>query len=277
MDILNQPAPTAEFAAQGFHLARSLFSPEAAEALRAHVVELARTTDEYFLDGDRDPDSDDPLRRWPRMIHPHVSDPRMLDFLLEDRLRQRLRGLLGHEPLAVQTMVYFKPPGARGQALHQDQRYLRVSPGTCIAAWLALEHCDRANGGLQVVPGSHVVDVLCPVPSDSTQSFTSETVPVPEGMAAVDIVMEPGDVLFFHGNLIHGSGPNTTTDRFRTIAVGHYATAGARRISEFYPDAYTFDGHRVALEGDRSGGPCGVWEDGAYRTTSTVAASLAVH
>jgi len=27
--------------------------------------------------------------------------------------------------------------------------------------------------------------------------------------------MEPGDALFFHGRIIHGSYPNTTTDRWR--------------------------------------------------------------
>jgi hypothetical protein len=32
-------------------------------------------------------------------------------------------------------MIYFKAAGARGQALHQDQYYLRVNPGTCCAAW----------------------------------------------------------------------------------------------------------------------------------------------
>ena len=42
------------------------------------------------------------------------------------------RLLLGREPYAAQTMFYFKPPGARGQALHQDQTPLRVQPGTCL-------------------------------------------------------------------------------------------------------------------------------------------------
>ena len=201
----------------------------------------------------------------------------MLELLLDERIRRTLVELLGAEPLAVQSMVYFKPPGSRGQALHQDQRYLRVSPGTCVAAWLALEDSDPGNGGLQLVPGSHVVDVLCPVPSDTTRSFTTETVPVPDGMQPVDAVMAAGDVLFFHGNLIHGSGPNTSPDRFRTIAVGHYATADAQGMSDAYPTGYAFDGSRRALAPDASGGPCGVCEDGGYRVTSTVAASLAAH
>ena len=277
MDLCSGGRPADSFARYGAHLARGLFPAEEVTVLLAHVRELARTTTEFFRDGTHDPESDDPLRRWPRMIHPHLKDRTLRDLLLDDRIRRMLVELLGKEPLAVQSMVYFKPPGSRGQALHQDQRYLRVSPGTCVAAWLALEDCDPGNGGLRVVPGSHVVEVLCPVPSDTSQSFTPETVPVPQGMEPVDVVMQAGDVLFFHGKLIHGSGPNTSPDRFRTIAVGHYATADAQRISDSYPTAYTFDGDRQSLDADDSGGPCGVWEDGTYRRTSTVAESLAAH
>ncbi len=107
-----------------------------------------------------------------------------------------LTGLLGRDPYAVQTMIYFKPPGARGQALHQDNYYLRVQPGTCIAAWMALDACDTANGCLQVVPGSHKWPILCTVPADTTQSFSDVTVPIPIGTPVVSIRMNPGDVLF---------------------------------------------------------------------------------
>ena len=100
-------------------------------------------------------------------------------------LTQCLTGLLGREPYAVQTMIYFKPPGARGQALHQDNYYLRVQPGTCIAAWMALDTCDEANGCLQVVPGSHHGPSCAPCQADTTQSFYRCTVPIPAGTPVV--------------------------------------------------------------------------------------------
>ena len=67
-------------------------------------------------------------------MQPHRQDEASLKWLIDERLNTAMTGLLGREPFAVQTMFYFKPPGARGQALHQDQYYLRVQPGTCIAA-----------------------------------------------------------------------------------------------------------------------------------------------
>src|SRR5258708_15744811 len=113
-------------------------------------------------------------------------------------MRACLTGLLGREPYAVQTMLYFKPPGARGQALHQDQFYLRVQPGTCMAAWMALDPCDEQNGCMQVVVGSHNWQVLCSVPADTTQSFTDVTVPLPEGVQPTPVSMDAREVMFFN-------------------------------------------------------------------------------
>jgi phytanoyl-CoA hydroxylase len=159
----------------------------------------------------------------------------------------------------VQTMLYFKPPGARGQALHQDQYYLKVQPGTCMAAWMALDDCDEANGCMQVVAGSHNWDVQCTVPADTTQSFTDITVPLPEGVTPVPVIMKAGDVMFFNGQLVHGSFANTTTDRFRRSLIGHYIVGEAEKVSQFYHPALHMDGSPVELDVSEGGGSCGVW------------------
>lgn len=260
----------------GFYLAKGLFSSEEVARLRDHAMALHATGD-YVEPGAFDPLSDDPLKRFPRLMQPHRGDETCRNYLLEPRIGETMREILGEEPVGVQTMIYYKPAGSRGQALHQDQRYLHVQPGTCVAAWLALDRCDEENGCLRVVPGSHRVGVLCPVKSDGSRSFTSETVEVPEGMSVVDVVMEPGDVLFFHGNLVHGSEPNRSADRFRRIIVGHYATADATQISRWYPDALRFDGSSATLDLVESGGKCGEWRNGEFRETSTISAALAAH
>jgi phytanoyl-CoA hydroxylase len=266
-----------DFERLGFHLAEGLFSEAEASRLRTHVTQLGERPEEFCAPDEYDPTSSDPLRRHPRLFQLHLRDRASRAFLLDDRLRRMFTVLLGREPVAaVQTMVYFKPPGSRGQALHQDQRYLRVSPGTCVAAWMALDPCDDENGCLQVVPGSHRLGVLCPIPSDSERSFTGETVPVPEGMQVSSIHMKPGDVLFFHGGLVHGSEPNTSA-RYRRIIVGHYATADAVRISRWYPDALSFSGEPVELTSAATGGPCGQYVDGRFRLTSTVEEALRAH
>jgi hypothetical protein len=255
------------FEAQGYFLAKSLFSTEEAADLLQHVRALVG--DPTMSEADTfDPGSPDPLRRYPRLMQPHLHDRASWDYVSDARLEATLLELLGSTPSIVQTMVYFKPPGARGQALHQDNSFLQVDPGTCVAAWLALEPTDQENGCLQVVPGSHRLDLLCPVPGDTSVSFTAETVPLPPGADVVDVPMSPGDVLFFHGNLIHGSEPNISDDRFRTIIVGHYATGDARKISDAYPVARTFSGEELRLQPTDVGGPCGSFVDGEFAFTS---------
>jgi phytanoyl-CoA hydroxylase len=72
------------------------------------------------------PASSDPLAFYPRMMHPHKHAGKAVGrvamrYMRDARLRPILAELLGEEPLACQSMFYFKPPGARGQDLHQDK------------------------------------------------------------------------------------------------------------------------------------------------------------
>ena len=86
----------------------------------------------------------------------------------------------------------------------------------------------------------------------------------PQGAKAVPAAMDRGDVLFFNGNLFHGSYRNKTKDRFRRSFICHYANASAARIGQFYRPLFRADGTPVDLELNPDGGPCGVEFDGGY-------------
>jgi phytanoyl-CoA hydroxylase len=254
----------AQYQQDGYIVARGLFSDAEVARYRDHYMTL-RERGSYPGDtAGVDIGSSDPLKRYPRMIHMHRWDQLSLDWMIDERINSWLTALLGSEPYAVQTMLYFKPAGARGQALHQDQYYLRVQPGTCMAAWLALDDCDEENGCLQIVPGTHELPVLCTVQADTTQSFTDVTVPLAEGMTPAPVIMQAGDVLFFNGQLIHGSFPNTSQDRFRRSLIGHYIVGEAEKVSKYYHPALRMDGSEVTLDTADGGSECGVWveEDG---------------
>jgi ectoine hydroxylase-related dioxygenase (phytanoyl-CoA dioxygenase family) len=253
------PNRVRHFREHGYVLAPGLFEAHEVAALRDHYMALReRSTYPGDFSG-VDLQSSDPLKRYPRMIHMHRWDEPSLSWMLDQRLRDWMTALLGAEPYAVQTMLYFKPAGARGQALHQDQYYLRVQPGTCMAAWLALDDCDEQNGCMRVVPGSHDLPVLCTVPADTSQSFTDVTVPLPEGARTEPMLMRAGDVLFFNGQLIHGSYPNTSADRFRRALIGHYIVGEAEQVARFYHPVLRMDGSEVLLGTSESGSECGVW------------------
>jgi phytanoyl-CoA hydroxylase len=252
---------------EGYLLVPALFHREETAALTAHYMRL-RAAGSYPGDtAGVDIGSEDPLKRYPRMIHMHRWDDTSLRWMIDPRLNACLTDLHGREPLAVQTMLYFKPPGARGQALHQDQYYLRTRPGTCMAAWLSLDDADEENGCLQVVPGSGDLPVLCAQRADTRISFTDVEVPVPDGMPATPVRMAAGDVLFFNGSLIHGSYPNRSRDRFRRALIGHYVVGEAEEVSKFYHPVLRMDGTEVELGFSEGGGPCGRWVDHEGRPT----------
>jgi ectoine hydroxylase-related dioxygenase (phytanoyl-CoA dioxygenase family) len=249
-----------QYRLEGYTVARGLFSPEETEALRTHFMTY-RPANPSDNDGRNKNITDitDPLKLYSRLMQPHRFDDVALKWLIDSRINQWITALEGREPYAVQTMVYYKPAGSRGQALHQDQFYLRAQPGTCVAAWMALDHCDEENGCLEVVPGTHTLPVLCTKDADLTQSFTGDTVDLPEGYEPVPVIMEPGDVLFFNGQVVHGSFPNTSQDRFRRALIGHYVVGEARSVSEWYHPVLRMDGTPVDFGISERGGQCGVW------------------
>ena len=69
----------------------------------------------------------------------------------------------------------------------------------------------------------------------------------------VHLVMEPGDTVFFHPVLIHGSGHNRT-DGFRRAISAHYASAACR----FLPGAEPVRKRRPYLLVRGRGYPAGI-------------------
>ena len=178
--------------------------------------------------------------------------------MTDRRILDVVQDLIG-PAYGAQSMFYFKPPTARGQALHQDNLFLQAHPETCLAAWIAVDDCDGENGGLIVLPGSHRIQILCPdEDADPEESFTDKTIRVPDGVERVQTEMKAGDVLFFHGSLVHGSRSNSSADRFRRSLIFHYVPQSSVEIARFYLPLIAPSGEDVLVAESPEGGPCGV-------------------
>ena len=245
---------------EGYLIVRGLFAPpEVEEILRSFdALGAAGQPIPRSWEPDLSPEAaGDPLKRYPRVMMPHRYDELAKRRLLDPRVRGVLSVLLGEEPIAVQSMYYFKPPGARGQAMHQDNLYLQVKPRTCVAAWTAIDLATPENGGLYVVPGTHHMQIVCPEKADEGESFTKHFVRAPAGLKAVPAVLDPGDTLFFNGSLIHGSGPNRSKTLWRRSFICHYMPKDSVNIAKFYFPLLDFEGNEVQRDPSEGGGPCG--------------------
>jgi len=264
--VLDRPTVAEEdikqFHREGFLVARQLFSKEEIDGIRNRFMEASADGPIPGMSDSSGFSPSDPLSKYPRAMQPHWhpdSEAGMLarKYIIDGRIHDYLQPIMGEEPAAVQSMFYFKPPGARGQDLHQDNYYLRVAPDTCYAAWLAIDDCDEENGTLVVVPETNTMDIVCPQVADASQFFTTEHVEVPEGHTPLAVIMKAGDVLFFNGSLIHGSYPNTSPDRFRRSLIFHYVPASSDKLSSGYKDPMLFDGTVISIDAAVGGGPCG--------------------
>jgi len=164
--------------------------------------------------------------------------------LLHPGVLDVLEALIGPDVLALQSMLFFNPPGKGGQGWHQDAFYIQTQPDTLIGAWMALDRADEQNGCLWVAPGSHCEPIYPPVaprphfkhiderqirdlfPAAHASVMDDEVNKLSQVAAKygkpVPVVLEPGDVLFFHSRLLHRSYRNETKDRMRRSYVCHY-------------------------------------------------------
>ncbi|MBB6634551.1 phytanoyl-CoA dioxygenase family protein [Cohnella thailandensis] len=247
-----------QFEQEGYLIVKGLFDQHQLKEIEDTFEAISQTVVPGHFEPDLSGESTDPLKRYPRVMHPHRFNDTAKKYMLNAPVLAVLQDLYEEPPLAAQSMFYYKPPGARGQALHQDNFYLKVEPGNCIAAWTAVDATDEENGSLMVVPKTQDYDIVCPDLSDSKESFTTHYVKPPKDRKVMPVTMDPGDVLFFNGNLIHGSYRNKTKDRFRRSFICHYANESASQIGQFYRPLYRADGSEVQLELNPDGGPCGV-------------------
>lgn len=235
------------FRNEGFLIVRGLVSP-------ADVAELAGHVDDLIFGRIDVPGLEPPPpgssvaeieRRYLRIHMLH----RVLEiherFMLHPRVLDVLQALIGLDVMAMQTMLFIKPPGGAGQGWHQDSYYIPTLPDTLCGAWLAIDRADAENGAMWFVPGTQHEpiyptidnkgrnhgDTLADLDAVENVSNVDDEVNTLSRIAAkypgreVLAVMDPGDVAFFAGHVLHRSKENRSEDRFRRSFVAHYANA----------------------------------------------------
>ena len=146
------------------------------------------------------------------------------------RIVNNVRVLMGEEIAFFHGKVMLKEAHTGGSwEWHQDYGYWYnqgfVFPHL-MSAFVALDPATRENGCLQVLRGSHRLDRLDHGQvGDQTGIDSSRVQQVTPFFQHVYCEMEPGDVLFFHCNLLHASGPNDSDQHRRAFIMCYNALA----------------------------------------------------
>lgn len=100
---------------------------------------------------------------------------------------------------------------------HQDGNYTRYVQGQGINLWTALVPMREENGGLKIVPGSHISGEKPSENAGDGDNHRKVAGGEPEGARLIE--MEPGDVVAFTRWTVHGSGPNETNQHRAAYAM----------------------------------------------------------
>ena len=151
----------------------------------------------------------------------------------ENQLLDLLSFILDKKVLPFQTINFLK--GSEQQA-HSDSIHMSTFPqGYLIAAWFALEDISLEQGPLSYFPGSHRLPYITNsdyentnnrfmLDGDANKKYEEKAQEVirQNNLQKQVFTAKKGDVLIWHGNLIHGGEPMLNKELTRKSFVVHY-------------------------------------------------------
>ena len=154
----------------------------------------------------------------------HPSDDLFGKFSTNERIVKPMEEYLGDEVYHYHSKIIWKKPGDGGFDWHQDYGYwyhnacLYPDMGSC---FIMLDRATKENGCLKVLKGSNKVGRIGHGVSDTPEQTADmeRIAELEKRHESVYITAEPGDVLFFHANLLHSSDANKSKDSRRTLIV----------------------------------------------------------
>lgn len=157
--------------------------------------------------------------------------------------------LLGPDVCLTHNQFLTKMPDATDTRsdipVHQDNGYGRLEPADDITVWFALTDTTRANGCLQVAPGSHRHGLV-----DHDTAGVNPALREVAGVGElVPVELAAGEAIAFTGLTIHGSGPNLTAAP-RTAFYARYCAPHVQMVSEHGTRPVLEDPHSWMVAGE---------------------------
>jgi ectoine hydroxylase-related dioxygenase (phytanoyl-CoA dioxygenase family) len=138
---------------------------------------------------------------------------------------ERIASLILGLPAAARYSINFRY--GSDQPLHEDTAVFHLrTPNLLVGAWIACEDVDETSGPLAYYPGSHrrpLYEEFDDYPNHNFRTATPETASrynrhvaaTAEEFEEHRFLAHKGDVLFWHGGLIHGGGAISDHSRTR--------------------------------------------------------------
>ena len=144
------------------------------------------------------------------------------ELAVHPRVLDAVEQVLGPDLLVWATELFAKHPHDRTMSVnwHRDRPYLGFAEGRTATAWIALADSDAANGCMRVLPRS----------AERRAARTAASAAVAHAHLLVDVTLGAGEMSLHNADVLHGSGPNRSTDK-RVGFVVRYVTPEARPVA----------------------------------------------
>lgn len=216
------PAEAAQFATDGYAIVRAMASGDLCARIReagARDLAAAKAPLEYEASVGY-PGAPPSLeaaggRTVRRLLGAVDRDAAMRDWACGADAAARMAQLLGRAPVlsrAHHNCLMTKHPDFGSQTnWHRDIRYWSFARPELVSLWLALGSERPENGGLFVLPGTHLLEIE-PTRYDSAKFLRPDLAANQDLIATKRAVeLDAGDALFFHSRLFHAAGRNAST------------------------------------------------------------------
>jgi len=151
------------------------------------------------------------------MDTPHFTDTWLFHWVLSDYVLDLVEPLLGPDIALWSTHFICKPAGVGKRVpWHEDSAYWGrvLDPMEVVTVWLAVDPSMVENGCMRVIPGTHHGGYSQYEEVEEGQVFDTEIKADSfDESKAVDCILKPNECSIHHAKLIHGSNPNTGTQR----------------------------------------------------------------
>ncbi|MDJ0919894.1 MAG: phytanoyl-CoA dioxygenase family protein [Henriciella sp.] len=227
-NALNPDEISAAYDRDGYFVLKGVFDPRDIATLRSETISICNG-DRGDLIGAEEvstnaANAEAAMQNVLAIHFPHKISETMKATLTKPAIVQALNAIIGPDIKCMQSMLFVKNAGKPGQAWHQDEHYIPTRDQSLAGIWIALDDARVDNGGLWMHPGSHKHGILWPTKPHGDPRFDSSAeahdFPYPrEG--GVPVEADAGDVVIFHGYVLHRSLNNTREQGYRRALVNH--------------------------------------------------------
>jgi len=223
----------AHFQADGVLVVDPLVDPATVDDLRLRTTEIATRSVPYPIEYlELEPGASAvELSTLRKINHCHFHDDIFAAHAAHPGILDVIEALIGPDIKVFGSQLFMKPPGGVEKPWHQDSAYFPLDPQIVVTCWTALDEVTVDNGCMHVIIGSHREGIL-----EHDQEWmigNRKDMRVPEtridDVRSRGITLSSGGCSFHHGILLHRSGPNSTSQSRRGLAV-HYIPGDCRWI-----------------------------------------------